>query len=67
MLHLYVEDRRDMVWLCVTELMRNGAPCLGGLGDRAKDFSSTPYLVERFTKFCNSRGYNWMVTEIQKN
>ena len=66
MLHLYVEDRREMVWLPVTVLMRNGAPCLGSIGDRGKDFSGTPYLVKRFTKFCDSRGYNWMITEVSK-
>lgn len=67
MVHLYVEDRNEMVWLPVVLLMRSGAPCLGRLGDRPKDFSETPYLVKRFTKFCESRGYNWVISEIHKN
>lgn len=66
MLHLYVEDRKNMVWLPVTVLMRNGAPCLGAMGDRPKDFANTPYLVKRFTRFCDGHGYNWMVTETSK-
>lgn len=66
MVHLYVEDRKNMVWLPVLLCMRNGAPCLGKMGDRPKDFSNTPRLVKRFEQFCNSKGYNWMVSTIQK-
>lgn len=67
MVHLYVEDRNEMVWLPVTLLMRSGAPCLGGMGDRPKDFANTPYLVKRFEKFCEAHDYNWMISEIHKN
>ena len=66
MVHLYVEDREKMVWLPVLVLMRNGAPCLGDMSDRPKDFSNTPYLVKRFEKFCSDRRYNWMVSTINK-
>lgn len=66
MVHLFVEDRENMVWLPVLVLMSNGAPCLGGLGDRPKDFSDSPYLVERFEKFCGARRYNWMISTINK-
>ncbi len=64
MVHLFVEDRNNMVWLPVLLVMSNGAPCLGAMGDRPKDFSNRPYLVKLFEKFCSSHGYNWMVSTI---
>ena len=63
-LHLFVESRKDMVWLPVTLLMKGGAPCLGSLGDRPKCFAKDDARVQCFVNFCNSFGYNWMITEI---
>lgn len=64
MVRLFVESRKEMVWLPVVLLMKSGAPCLGAMGDRPKCFDRNDGRVECFVNFCESFGYNWMITEI---
>lgn len=59
MKHLFLEDRDEMTWLRVGRVMCNGEP---RFGCECSGFDNE--AAERFIRWCNEHGVNWMVSEV---
>lgn len=57
--HLYIEDRENMVWIPVVNVLASGKALI--YGPECDNF--TEEQIEKFESYCKANGFNFMITQ----